>query len=259
MSGSMRKTLALTVVGLLALGAAGLAAAETIQRGNVRVAFDGAITPKRLPRTGSAPVKVAVTTRIAAINAKSPPQLTRIAIAINRYGRIDPTGLPICEVDDIQPSTTEKALEACRGSLVGEGHFAATVGLSKKATFPTAGKLIAFNGTYKGRPAILAHVYGTHPLPTSFTLPFVIGRARGTFGTTLTATLPAAEGNFVTGLDLTLGRSFTYKGKRRSYASASCPAPKGFPGATFPFAKASYAFAGGRAMHATLTRSCQAR
>ena len=253
----MRKTTALAVAVLLALGAIDLAAAETIQRGNVRVAFDGAIAPKRLPRTGSAPVRVAVATRIASTNAKAPPQLTRIQIAINRYGRLDPTGLPVCEVADIQPSTTEKALEACSGSLVGEGHFSATVAVSRKVTFPASGKLIAFNGTYRGHPAILTHVYGTDPLPTSFTLPFVIGRTHGTFGTTLTATLPAADGNFVTGLDLTLSRSFAYRGKTRSYASASCPAPKGFPGASFPFAKASYTFAGGEKLSSTLTRSCR--
>lgn len=255
----MSKIAALTATALLVLGAISLAQAETIQKGSVRIALDGAITPTRLPRTGSAPVKVAVSTKIAAVNAKSPPQLTRISLAINRYGRIDPTGLPICEVDDIQPSTAEKALEACPDSVVGRGHFAATVGLSKKSVFPAVGKLVAFNGTYKGRPAILAHVYGTDPLPLSFTLPFVIGKTHGTFGTTLTATLPSAEGNFVTGLDLTLSRSFTYKGKRHSYASASCPAPKGVSRASFSFAKVSYAFAGGRKISSTLTRSCKAK
>lgn len=250
---------ALLICALLVLGAISLAQAETIRKGNVQVALDGNITPRGLPREGSAPVKVRVQTKIASTNAKQLPQLRRITIAINRHGRLDPTGLPLCEVSDIQPSTTEKALEACRGSLVGEGNFAATVALSKQVTFPSQGKMFAFNGTYKGRPAILAHVYGSDPVPTSFTLPFVIGKARGAFGTTLTATLPVADGNVVTGIDLSLGRTFTYRGKSHSYASASCPAPKGFSKVSFPFAKASYSFAGAPSMHATLTRSCRAR
>lgn len=253
----MRRTLALLLSGALLAGVISLASAETIQKGEVRVSFDGKITPQRLPRQGAAPVAVAVDTEISATSAKAPPQLTKIAIAINRYGRIDPTGLPRCEVADIQPSTTEKALQACPGSKVGEGHFTATVAFSKKIDLPTAGKLVAFNGTYKNKPAILAHVYGTDPLPTSFTLPFVITKTKGTYGTTLTATLSASEGNFVTGIDLTLNRRYTYKGKARSYASASCPAPKGFPGANFPFAKASYSFAGGKKLSSTLTRSCK--
>jgi hypothetical protein len=244
---------------LLAFWSVAMAGAETIQRGGVRVSFDGRITPSRLPREGVAPVKVTVDTSIAGTKAKAPPQLQRISIAINRNGHLDSTGLPVCEISDIQPSTTEKALDACRGSLVGEGHFSATVALSKQATFPSEGKMIAFNGTYKGKPAILAHVYGSKPVPTSFTLPFVIGGTRGTFGTTLTATLPAADGNSVTGIELVLSRTFSYRGHRRSFASAGCPAPKGFPGATFPFAKASYTFVGGKKLSSTLTRSCRAR
>jgi hypothetical protein len=253
----VRKTF-VAILALLLLGAS-LASAETIQKGPLRVAFDGQITPQTLPRAGMAPVKVAVGTEISAVGGKPLPQLRQIQIAINRHGKLDSTGLPVCEVDDIQPATTEKALEACRGSLVGEGHFSAAVSLSRQASFPSEGKLYAFNGTYKGRPAILAHVYGTQPVPTSFTLPFVISLARGTFATTLTATFPAADNNFVTAIDLTLSRSFTYEGKKRSYASAGCPAPKGFPGATFPFAKASYVFAGGGRLSSTLTRSCRAR
>jgi len=240
------------------LGTCALAQAEWIQSGDVRVALDGSIVPNHLPRSGTAPVTVQVKTKIVSTNKTHQPQLTRISIAINRYGRLDAAGLPVCKVSDIQPSTTEKALEACGGSRVGEGQFSATVALSKQVTFPSSGKMIAFNGTYKGKPAILAHVYGTDPVPTSFTLPFVISKGKGTFGTTLTATLPASEGNFVTGLELSLARSFTYKGKHRNYASASCPAPKGFPGATFPFAKASFAFAGGPAMTSTVTKNCRA-
>jgi hypothetical protein len=249
---------ALWLCALLLLTAASLAGAETIQRGALRVALDGQITPQRLPRQGLAPVKVAVQTKIAsASKRREPAQLQRISIAINRHGHLDPTGLPVCEVSDIQPSTTEKALEACGGSLVGQGHFSATVALSKQVTFPSQGKMFAFNGTYKGRPAILAHVYGTEPVPSSFTFPFVIGKSKGTFGTTLTTTLPRAGSSYVTGLDLTLNRRFTYKGKQRSYASAGCPAPAGTSRVAFPFAKVSYGFVGGRRLSSTLTRSCR--
>jgi hypothetical protein len=254
----MKRTLALTLA-LAIFSAVSLASAETIQKGSVRVAFDGKITPQALPREGTAPVAVAVSTKISATGGRPLAQLTKIAIVINRHGQLDSTGLPVCEVGDIQPATSEKALEACAGALVGEGSFAATVALSRQATFPSVGKLLAFNGTYNGKPAILAHVYGTEPVPTSFTLPFVITKSKGTFATTLTARLPAADDNFVTGLDLDLFRTYTYKGKKRSYASAGCPAPKGFPGASFPFAKASYVFAGGKKLSSTLRRSCRAR
>jgi hypothetical protein len=75
------------------------------------------------------------------------------------------------------------------------------------------------------------------------------------------ASLPEVTGNsgYITGLSLTLGRSFGSHGRRRSYLSAGCPAPGGFPGATFPFAKASFDFAEKASIGSTLTRSCKAR
>lgn len=236
-----------------------LAQAETIQKRGVRIAFDGRISPAKLPRQGTAPVAVTVATRISASQGRAQPQLQKIEIAINSHGKLDSTGLPKCDVEDIQPATTQKALQECRGALVGEGSFSSQVSLSKQASFPSEGKLYAFNGTYRGRPAILAHVYGSEPVPTSVTLPFVISQAKGAFGTRLTAAIPASEDSYISSIELTLHRIYTYRGKHRSFAEASCPAPKGFPGASFPFAEAGYRFVGGRKLGATLVRSCRAR
>jgi hypothetical protein len=186
--------------------------------------------------------------------------LRQIKIGINRYGRFTPQGLPVCSLREIQPSTTSNALKACGGSLVGEGRFSAKVLLGQQAPFPAAGKVYAFNGRLDGKPAIFAHVYGTDPVPTSFTLPFTVEPSKGTFGTTLRSSLPAVTGNsgYITGLSLKLGRNFSYHGQKRSYFSASCPAPKGFSGAVFPFAKASFGF-GKKTLTSTLSRNCRVR
>jgi hypothetical protein len=236
-------------------------ASEVVQRGRLRVAFKAAFTPHALPRKGSAPVRLSVGAQISSADGGEAPQLRRIAIAINREGRFDPTGLPVCHIAEIEPATTENALAACRGSLVGRGTFSAKVGLSRQSPFPSQGTIYAFNGRLHGRPAILAHVYGTEPVPTSYTLPFEVGKTGGTFGLVLRASLPGVTGNaaHITGISLDLGRNFTYRGKRHSYLSAGCPAPKGFPGALFPLARAKLDFAGGKNISTTLTRSCKAR
>jgi len=237
------------------------AQAVVIQRSGIKVSFEGKLAPKKLPRHGSAPVRVAVGAKIAGAEGKDPPQLQTISIAINRYGRFDPTGLPICTERDIQPATNQNALKACRDSLVGVGSFEAKVLLSQQSPFPAEGKMYAFNGRIHGRPAILAHVYGTNPVPTSFTFPFELAPSKGTYGTILKAKLPQATGNsgYITGLSMNLGRNFTFHGKRRSYLSASCPAPKGFSKAVFPLAHAGFAFKGGRRLGSTLVRSCGVR
>jgi hypothetical protein len=106
----------------------------------------------------------------------------------------------------------------------------------------------------------LAHVYGTEPVPTSFTLPFVITTRKGELGTILTASLAAVTGRagYITGLSLNLGRAIGSGSGERSYLSAGCPAPKGFGGATFPFAKATFDF-GAVDLSSTLTRNCKVR
>lgn len=252
--------LALVIVTVTALAVAAPAAAEVAQSNGVQVVWGGDFSPRRLPRVGQAPIAVKLSARFDPVRGAAAPQLRRIAIGINRHGRIDATGLPVCRVGDIQPSTSAKAMQACRRALVGTGRFSARVLLPEQAPFPSTGKIIAFNGVHEGEPAILAHVYGTSPAPTSFTLPFVIRRSKGRFGTTIVARLPQATGDwgYVTGLELSLGRRYRWRGRTRSLLSAGCPAPQGFPGALFPFAKADFGFKG-FTLGSVVTRSCRAR
>lgn len=234
-------------------------ASEVLQHDGVRVKVGGELLPTALPRRGAAGVHVSLDTEISATDGGTPPQLRRIAIAINRNGHFEPKGLPVCRLAQIQPSSSEGALAACRRSLVGQGSFSADVKLPQQSPFPSVGKVLAFNGRLHGRPVILAHVFGTKPAPTSFTLPFTIGSAKGTYGTVLRAAVPKATGSFITGLRLNLGRSFHVGGRRRSYISAGCPAPAGFPGAAFPLARTNFTFAGGPKLTSVLNRSCTAR
>jgi hypothetical protein len=256
----MRLRMLFAAVAVVTVGLAGLARAEVAQENGVQVVFGGELSPKELPRSGSAPVKVSVSASIAPVGARTVPQLRRISIAINRHGRIDSTGLPVCRTFDIQPSTSAKALQACRRSLVGEGRLEARLLLPEQAPLPSRGKILAFTGAYQGRPAILAHVYGTEPVPTSYTMPFLIKRTEGVFGTTLVATLPqvTSDWGYITGLELTLQRRYRWGGRTRSFAVAGCPAPKGFPSAVFPFAKANLGFEG-RDLELVAIRTCRAR
>jgi len=249
---------AAVLAALLCLPATSLASAEVTQQGTLRVSFEGRIAPHQLPRQGKAPVAVTLSGDIKTTDGQDPPQLREISLAINRNGRLDYKGLPRCNFHQIQPASTVEARESCKRSLVGSGIFKANVALPEQSPFPSNGTILAFNGNLHGKPVIYAHIYGTEPLPTSFVLPFKIKRGSGAYATTLVARLPqvAAEWGFVSGVSLTLSRNFTYRGARHSYLSAGCPAPKGFPGATFAFAEASFGFEDGKTLSSTLTRSC---
>lgn len=255
------RRLTLTAFLLAALAAGATVQAETVQKGDLRVSFEGKIAPSSLPRSGETPVNVSVSAKVSSTGASAPPAMEKMAVAINKYGHLDASALPVCTLEQIQPATTDDALAACKRSLVGEGRFLATVLQKGAAPFPSDGKIYAFNGEVQGKPAILAHVYGTKPAPASYTISFLVSRQKGTFGTALKATLPPVkEGSgYITGIYLKMGKSFISSAKGRSYLTASCPTPKGVSKAVFPFAEASVAFKGGQALKSALTRTCEAK
>lgn len=238
-----------------------LASGEVIQKRGIRLSVDGSIVPSKLPRKGVAPVAVSFAGDIASSTPGAPPQLETISVAINRHGKLNTRGLPRCRLRQISPSTTREALASCRRALIGEGSFSADVQLPEQSPFPSRGKILAFNGRIDGRPAALAHIYGTKPVPTSHVLPFTIRRTRGKFGFLLSTSLPPVTGEwgYVTGLSMTLKRRYSFKGKARSYISAGCPAPAGFRSALFPLARTRFSFAGNITLQSVLTRSCRAR
>lgn len=257
MSGRAARVTVLALVALAVI-AATPSRGDVVQRGGVRVGLESELRPRTLPRAGTAPVSVRLEGRVVPVGDGLPPRLSTLRIAINRHGSLDPTALPACRLGQIRSSSTEYALAVCGRARVGQGHFSAKVAIPGQSPFPSWGHVVAFNGRYRGGPAILAHVYGTRPAPTSFTLPMRIGPARGTFATLITASLPRVATNraYVTGLSMTLGGPGVAHG---AYLRAGCPAPAGFPGASFALARASFEFAGGPTVSSTAVRGCKAR
>jgi hypothetical protein len=238
-----------------------LASAEVSQKDGVRVSVTGEMTPTLLPRQGTAPIAVSVAGHVTVTTATALPKLEKIAIAINSHGRLDLRGLPLCRIGHISPSTDAEALAACRSSLIGEGSFSANLRIPDQSPYPSQGKVLAFNGRLRGKPAIFAHIYGTRPVPTSVVLPFLITKTSGTYGTLLEASLPQVTGEwgYITGISLNLDRTYVSHGEAHSYLSAACPAPKGFPGAVFPLARTTFGFDGGLNLSSTLNRSCKVK
>jgi hypothetical protein len=249
---------------VLALAATGgsLAKGEIAQKGKLRVTVTGELAPRTLPRKGTAPISVAVGGRISTTDRRPPPQLKLLRIELNRNGRLDYRGLPVCRIGDIHPASSSRALAACRPSLVGQGTFWANIVLSGQQPYATKGRLLVFNGRRNGKPALLGQIYAARPFATSFVITFTVRHLpRGTYGTVFTASLPRTLGSwgYVTAIKMKLSRRYRHRGRRHSYISAGCPAPKGFSRVTFPLARTSFVFAGGRRLSSTLTRTCGAR
>ncbi len=243
---------------LLAIPAGG----EVAQKRDLIVSFGGSISPTKLPRTGTAPMAVNISARVRTTDGSLPPSLSRISLDINRNGTLFDRGLPSCPIERIRSAIARDALTACDDARVGGGRAGGEIDLTGQPPFQFSGRLVAFNGTLGGgRQAILTLLYIAAPIPLDFILPFTIQHTAGTFGTQLVGIVPkrVQRVTHITRLSLRLHRLYKADGQRRSYLSAGCPAPEGFPTATFPLVRASYRFEDDTTLSNVLIRTCHAR
>lgn len=260
-SGTTRRRRLLLATLALLMASAASASAELAQKGNLFIRFDGGISPVALPRHELAPIGVRIQGTIRVPPGDVPPNLRRIRIALNRAGRLKTRGLPTCPRRRISGATSSRALAVCGPALVGAGGIVANTSFRDQSRSIVRGELLFFNAVANGRPLILAHLFERDPAPVTDIIEFRIRHKRGTFGTVLTGRVPPKlnRNGYLRSIFLKLQRTYTYRGRRRSYLSAACSAPRGFPGAAFPFARASMTFDDGRTLFSTLVRTCNVR
>lgn len=251
---------ALTAVACLGVVVNGALGANVVQKGGLRVSFNGGISPRKLPRTGSSPVGVQMGGRIKSLDG-STPILKTIILDINREGVIQTQGLPRCALGKLKNASQAGARRSCSDALVGKGSVTSRVSLPEQPAFASIGSMLAFNGRYKGHPAVFAQVSSGAPLPLTYVIVFIVKKSHGTFGTKMVGTLPeiASSYGYITSFNLSLRRVYRFHGRKMSFAAASCPAPKGFSSAQFPLARVGYEFSGGPQIQATLVRRCNVR
>ncbi len=255
----MRRRAGALSLAVALLACASLANASVIQEGNLRITVTSQIQPYKLPRTGTAPIAVFVAGHLSAPHGGVPSQLKRLTVNVNRHGLLQSKGLPVCQVSQLQPASTERALANCGDAVIGSGQFWAHIVLPDQGAYPTHGRLLIFNGRDKGRPVLLTHIFTSNPFFSSFVLTFAIRRIfHGVYGTQLSASLPQALGTwgYVDRIKLTLKRKYRYRGEKLSYFNSGCPAPKGVPRVVFPLALASFDFAEGVSLAAKVDKSC---
>jgi hypothetical protein len=251
-----------TIVALTLLGGlgAGLARGEQTQRGDLIVSLDGGLSPLALPRERLAPVAVHLEGGLRAAAGKALPRVTRIELGLPAQGVLSTRGLPTCPQRRLRNAKPPEALAACRAALVGHGQLEAEVKLPNQEPFTIRTSLLAFNGRAGGRTAVILHAYAANP-PTVAVLPVLLRRGSGRFGLALVADLPRALGPWprLAGFELTLSRRYFYRGRSRSYLSASCPIPRRFSAGFFSFARVDLTLAGGKRIGTGIARSCRAR
>jgi hypothetical protein len=248
------------LIGIALLSLLGVAQADVISGGNVRVSFRGWISPQTLPRSGTAPIALHVEGTVTPVNGQRPEALERITVEVNRHAVATTRGLPTCPWRRLLATTSHRALEICGDSLIGTGHFSSHIDIPEQAPFPAEGRMLAFNSTRNGRPAVAAHVYGTDPVPTVEVLPMTFSRrGQGSFGPIVSVEMPniGNEWGYVNGFDLTLKRRYRYRGRSMSVISASCPAPADLNEVPFKAARGIFELADGSTLTRVVGGSCK--
>jgi hypothetical protein len=123
--------------------------------------------------------------------------------------------------------STVAAKKACPDAIVGSGEGEVEVAFPEQKPFAATGPIVLFNGGVHGGATLLfVHTYVAVPAPTAVIATVKITSIhRGHYGIHTVAQVPAIAGGAgsVIKFKLTIGRKFTYKGKEKSYLTASCP------------------------------------
>ena len=225
----MRKTLlrAQLLAVVVVLVVAGSAAAIVLRAGNLVVHADGGFTPTTLPKKGFAPIKLHGFGKIGTDDGKFPPVLETVTILYDKHGKVETRGLPTCTEAKLAATTVPQARKLCPGAIIGTGLGKAVVVFPEQGPIPASSAITLFNAKPKhGNPMVLAHAHLTVPAPSTFVVPIEIQKInKGRYGFKTVGKIPKIAGGAGIPLyaRLTIGREWTYKGKKLSYVNAGCP------------------------------------
>jgi hypothetical protein len=206
---------------------AGTAVALRLVSGNIVVETDGGFRPTTMSKHRLTPITIHGHGKLSTLDGTLPPVLHHIVFLFDKHGSVETRGLPTCTPGRLKATTTAQARRLCPGAIVGTGFGTAVVQFPESAPVRASSPITIFNARPKhGNPTVLAHAHLTVPVPTTFIVPIEIKRVNhGRYGYETDATIPKiAGGNGVPIYGrISIGRRWTYKGRRLSYLNAYCP------------------------------------
>lgn len=225
-----RHLVRIAAVGLglaLVLAAAAFGSRKVECAGNLCVADNGGIFPSKLPKHGSAPITARIFGEIHTRDGSHPPAVENLELDVDKTIGIDAVGLPTCKARQIESRTSAGAKRACPDALVGAGSAEVEVAFPEQTPFSSTGPLLLFNGGVRGKTTtVFLHAYVNVPAPTAIVVKATVTRIhRGRFGLQIATRIPRIAGGAgsPTKFTLKIGRRFTYKGRKKSFLTASCP------------------------------------
>ncbi len=211
----------------LATASVAVAAKPTVVRaGNLILAVNGGVAPKRLPKKKEAPIKLRLSANVRTSDGAQPPAAKKVLIDFDKHGSINAKGLSKCGLGKLEARTTSAAKSACRNAIVGKGRTKVRVAFPEQAPFSASGPLVVFNGGTHGKVTkMYVHAYVNIPAPTALVTVVKVKKIhKGRYGTRAIARIPkiANGAGSLTFFYLAIKRQFGRHRHRQSYLSARC-------------------------------------
>jgi hypothetical protein len=229
----MRKRLTFALIGAVVMAAAVAATASavlTAPDGNTQ-SIAVKFTPQKLSKTEPTPVTLDVTTKTTSTTSPNgvPSPAVRAVVDFDKSAAIFSKGYPTCEARQIESTSTEQALQACKTAKIGTGTASAYIPVGKQV-FTEKLTVTAFNGKPQGsKPVVLLHTYGLEPVQVTQVLTGVVSKYnKEGYGPRLDVTIPPIAGGTGALIEFhaKIFKKFKYKGKLRSYVTAMCKTKK---------------------------------
>ncbi len=254
----MRKTLLRTLVLVAAIGLVGAGAAQALKLriGDIVIVANGGFSPTTLPKNENAPIKLFGSATFKTIDGTRPSPLRQLVLEFDKHGAVETRGLQKCTMAKLVATTTKQARQLCPGAIVGTGFGTALVELPEQRPIEASSPLTLFNGPEKhGNPTVLGHAHIDYPGPTTYVILIEIQKVHhGRYGFKTVANFPRIVNDYGSPISghLTIGREWTYKGQRLSYANAHCADGR-------LQAKAQFSFKDGSFVQGTVFKPCKVK
>jgi hypothetical protein len=221
-------------VGILAVVAVllmcGAALGLVLRTGPIKVITEGGFSPTTLPKHETAGITLHGEGTIGTTDGSLPPILKTLTLWFDKHGAVVTKGLPHCTQGKLAATTSQQARKVCASSIVGEGSGSALIAFPEQKPFMASSPITLFNGpTHNGNATVLAHAYLSVPAPTAYIVPIEIEKVNaGPFGFRTEVKFPRIAGGYGIPIEgkIKIGKKWTFKGQRLSYANASCPSGK---------------------------------
>jgi hypothetical protein len=214
------------VVAVIALVGGGVAHALKLRIGNLVITADGGFTPTTLPKHENAPIKLYGHAKFGTVDGTRPSPLRRLVIEFDKHGAVETRGLEKCSMGKLVATTTKAARRFCPEAIVGKGFGTALVELPEQPGIEASSPLTLFNGPVKhGNPTVLGHAHIDYPGPTTYVILIEIQKINhGRYGFKTVANFPRIVNDYGSPIsgNLTIGKTWKYRGETLSYANAHC-------------------------------------